>query len=159
EGLLSELTAGAVRGRAGPRNRIGSRPDGQRNRRPASLDGYKKTFSYALGRLDRTVEPAHHNYQVRLKEFLASRGVHAEWERDYVDVRLWVRDIMFIGEIKVTGWLRLEEAFRVALGQLLEYAHLRFEKRLGMIMFFDRVLDRRRLQLATTLGIAVIAEL
>src|SRR5262249_32108790 len=57
EGLLSELTAGAVRRRAGPRARIGRRAGGEAGRRTASLDGYKKAFSYALGRLDRTVEP------------------------------------------------------------------------------------------------------
>jgi hypothetical protein len=85
--------------------------------------------------------------------------VDAEWERDYVDVRFPIGGALFIGEIKVTGWLRLEEAFRVALGQLLEYAHLRFDRRPGTIMFLDRSLDARRLELASTLGVAEVSEI
>jgi hypothetical protein len=45
-----------------------------RTRRPANLDEYKKAFSYVIGRLDRTVVPAHQHYQVRLKDFLRRRG-------------------------------------------------------------------------------------
>jgi hypothetical protein len=66
ESILVELSQGI---RASSR-RSTIRPGGSgpvRTRRPATLDGYKKAFSYALARLDRTVEPAHHNYQVRLK--------------------------------------------------------------------------------------------
>ena len=157
EHVLTQLTAG-LRPLRRPLPRTGGARNSERTRRPASLDGYKKAFSYALGRLDRTVEPAHHNYQVRLRQCFVSQGVDAEWERDYVDVQFRVADRLFIGEIKVTGWLRLEEAFRVALGQLLEYGHLRFEHRPGLVMFLDQTLDVRRVRLASDLGVAVVSE-
>lgn len=43
-----------------------------------------------------------------------------------IDVQFVTAARKFVGEIKVTGWLRIEQAFRVARGQLLEYAHLKF---------------------------------
>src|SRR6185436_13604436 len=107
--VLTELTAG-IRAARRPSPRAGVTRHSERTRRPASLDGYKKAFSYALGRLDRTVEPAHHNYQVRLKAYLESKDVDAQWELDYIDVRFHVGETLFMGEIKVTGWLRLGEA-------------------------------------------------
>ena len=105
--------------------------------------------------------PAHHNYQVRLQEFFARRDVRSEWERDYVDVRFWQGGQLFIGEIKVTatGHLRLEEAFRTALGQLLVYGHTKFDEPPGLVMFLDRHLDNSKLlDLANSLSIAVVAE-
>jgi hypothetical protein len=62
----------------------------------------------------------------------------------------------FIGEIKVTRNLTLAQAFRTALGQLLEYGHLLFAEPPHLIMFLDQKPDDRRLQLATNLKIAVI---
>ena len=129
-----------------------------RSRRASSLDSLKTALSYALGRLERVVVPAHHNYQVRLKRFLETKGVNAEWEKDFVDLRFELDGETYIGEIKVTTTLRLEEAFRTALGQLLEYGFIRFTKRPHMVMFLDRELDSVRTRLASELGIAVINE-
>ena len=149
----NELTTGS---RQTPRRR---RDYAQRgHRRPATLDEHKKAFSYALGRLDRTVNPAHHNYQVRLGEFFKATGVDAEWERDYVDVRFTIDRQLFIGEIKVTGHLRLEEAFRAALGQLLVYAHTKFPSPAGMVMFLDREPKDALVALASALKIAIVVE-
>jgi hypothetical protein len=102
--------------------------------------------------------PAHHNYQVRLKHFFDEKGITAEWERDFVDIRFDVDGCSYIGEIKVTTTLRLEEAFRTALGQLLEYDFLRCNNTSRMVMFFDNRLDSRRTELATKLGVSVIFE-
>ena len=155
--LLWRLTAGLDRRmKAGGRRASRTAPGG--SRRPASLDDYKKAFSYALDRLGRVVNPAHHNYQVRLSRYFESRGVAAVWEKDFIDVMFSMGSARFIGEIKVTGYLRLDEAFRTALGQLLEYAHLKFNEPPGLVMLLDRDLDERRLALATKLGIAVIVE-
>ena len=85
----------------------------------------------------------------------------SEWERDYVDVRFWQNGQLFIGEIKVTatGYLRLDEAFRTALGQLLVYGHTKFDEPPGLVMFLDRHLDDGKLlNLATALSIGVVAE-
>jgi hypothetical protein len=61
--------------------------------------------------------------------------------------------------VKVTaGWLRIEQAFRAALGQLLDYAHTRCEQPVSLIMFLDKELDAKRLELADTLKIAVVSE-
>jgi hypothetical protein len=119
-------------------------------------DRYKKAFSYALARLDRTVEPAHHNYQIRPKAYLESKDVDAQWELDYTDVRFHVGDTLFMGEIKVTGWLRLGEAFRVALGQLLDYGDLHHCQHL--VMFLDQPLDSRRLELASSLTVVLVCQ-
>jgi hypothetical protein len=73
-------------------------------------------------------------------------------------VRFHAGDRAFIGEIKITGWLRLEQAFRMALGQLLEYRHLRCPANTGLVMFLDQGLDSHRLGLASSLGIAVVYE-
>ncbi len=128
-------------------------------RQPTTLDGYKKAFSYALDRLDRQVNPAHHNYQVRLKAYLESLGITAEWERDYIDVTFIYGNRRHIGEIKVTGYLRPEEAFRTALGQLLVYDHVRFEQCPDLVMFLDYRPVDALLRLATLFGIAVVADI
>jgi len=46
-------------------------------------------------------------------------------EKDFVDVSFSVDEQDFIGEIKVTRNLTLAQAFRAALGQLLDYSHIR----------------------------------
>jgi Domain of unknown function (DUF3427) len=138
----------AKRGAAGP----------LRTRRPANLDEYKKAFSYALGRLDRTVVPAHQQFQVRLKEFLRRHGIVAHGEHDYVDIRFSAESQDFIGEVKVTSYLTLDGAFRSAIGQLLFYGFMRFTNPPCLVMFLDRVPDEQRIALATRLGIAVVVE-
>jgi hypothetical protein len=127
-----------------------------KNRRPSTLEEYKQAFSYALGSSVRRVIPAHHNYQVDLKEFLTNRSISAEFERDFVDVQFTARGKTYIGEIKVTGFLKMKEGFRIALGQLLEYAHLRFAVPPRMLMFLDEAPDKKRIALATNLSISVI---
>ena len=42
----------------------------------------------------------------------------------------------FIGEIKVTTHLTLDEAFRLTLGQLPVYGHLRFNRLPGLTIFW-----------------------
>jgi hypothetical protein len=98
----------------------------ERQRSPSTFQDYKKALSYVLGSRERIVVPGHHNFQVRLNKFLTANGLSPEFERDFVDVQFAVNDERYIGEIKVTGLLNANQAFRVALGQLLEYAHLRF---------------------------------
>src|SRR5262249_6124824 len=123
------------------------------------LDEYKKAFWYALDRLDRTVVPAHQHYQVRLKEFLSHQGIAARGEQDYIDISFSLGNQEFIGEVKVTTYLTLDEAFRSALGQLLFYGFMRFAAAPNLIMFLDRLPDQKRIALATRLGIAVVVEL
>jgi hypothetical protein len=155
EALLSELSS-YVPTAPGPVAQ--PRPTSAR-RRPASIGDVKNAFSYALDRLDRVVNPAHHNYQVELKGWLEARGVAAEWERDFVDVQFVLGDAHYIGEIKVTGYLRAEEAFRAALGQLLVYGRLKFEQPPRMLMLLDHRPVDALLELASSLGIFVAARL
>jgi Domain of unknown function (DUF3427) len=124
--LLQELTLGVTSGTRPPhsaRKKNGS----PRSRMPSSFDEFRKAFSYAVGAVsDRIVVPEHYNYQVRLAKFLRERGTTVEMERDFVDVAFSIGDSAFIGEIKVTRNLTLPQAFRTALGQVIEYAHLLF---------------------------------
>lgn len=90
------------------------------SRAPSSFDELRKAYSYVLGTAERTVIPEHQNYQVRLSQFLKDRGVTAEMEKNFVDVSFSVDGESFIAEIKVTRNLTLAQAFRTALGQLLE---------------------------------------
>jgi hypothetical protein len=158
EDLLAELTFGVER--TNKRRRPAPGPVGvaRKGRRPASLDEYKKAYSYAVGAGDRTVIPEHYNYQVRLKKYLEGRGIGAEFETSFIDVTFTAGGRPFIGEIKVTTHLSLPEAFRTAIGQLIEYAHLKFERPPGMVMFLDHRLDERRVALASKYAISVIAE-
>ena len=126
--FLSELAEGVDSRSARPSKVSGAATRTKSNRRPTTLAGARKALSYVLGDLNRILVPAHHNYQVRLKDFLAGRGIVAEWERDFVDVRFQLEGHTFIGEVKVTTYLSLDEAFRTALGQLLFYGHVGFEK-------------------------------
>jgi hypothetical protein len=156
--LLTELTFGSEQPIKQSKPTRSTPKAARKGRRPATLDEYKKAYSYAVGATDRTVIPEHHHYQVRLKKYLESCGVDAEFERDFIDVAFSVAGKRFIGEIKVTTHLSLAEAFRSALGQLIEYAHLRHESPPSMIMFLDHRLDERRVELATKFAITVIAE-
>lgn len=128
------------------------------SRSPSSFDELRKAYSYVLGNAEKTIIPEHQYYQVRLSQFLKSRGVTSEMEKNFVDVSFSLDGEDFIGEIKVTRNLTLAQAFRAALGQLLEYGHLLFPEPPKMIMFLDQELDERRLQLASALNIAVVLE-
>jgi hypothetical protein len=58
----------------------------------------------------------------------------------------------------VTRNLTIPQAFRAALGQLLEYAYLLFSEPPNMVMFLDQKIDSKRIQLASLLQIAVVVE-
>jgi hypothetical protein len=154
--VYARLHAGPTR--AAPAKPSVQQKSAQQNRKPSTFSDTKRAFQYVLGELERYVNPAHYNYQHRLSKHLEHRGVTAEFERDFVDVR-WNQDGRpVIGEVKVTGYLSLDQAFRTALGQLLFYAHLQFDEPPLMIMFLDREPDDKRLALARRLGVVVIAE-
>ena len=151
--LLEELTFGPsnVKRKVHP-----GKPKEQPSRAPSSFDEFKKAYSYVLGTAERTVIPEHQNYQVRLSQFLAKRGVAAQMEKDFVDVSFSTGGDEYIGEIKVTRNLTLSQAFRTALGQLLEYSYLLFKRPPNMVMLLDRRLDQRRVDLASGLKVAVV---
>jgi hypothetical protein len=132
----------------------------ERHRAAASMDSARVESSYALGPAERTLVPRHQHYQVRLRKYLEAKGIVASWEEDFVDVRFGHAGKTYIGEIKVTGMqLSVEEAFRSALGQLLDYADSpTFRSRPAMLMFLDRPLDPRRVDLAASLGVLVVVE-
>ena len=153
--LYQELTFGQRK----TSKRIAARKGGQgkgRSRAPSDFDELRKAYSYVLGTAERTVIPEHQNYQVRLVQFLKSRGVTAEMEKNFVDVSFSLDGENFIGEIKVTRNLTLAQAFRTGLGQVLEYGHLLFTEPPQLVLFLDEKLDDRRLQLASSLRIAVV---
>lgn len=127
-------------------------------RQAAVMTKYRRAFTYAVDRAERVTEPRHQHYQVRLRAHMNGLVVDLECERDFVDVRFVLGGRQYIGEIKITDPLRLEEAYRTALGQLLEYAHLKFDEPPAMVMFLDKPLDAKRLALANVLGIAVVVE-
>jgi len=155
EPLYQELTFGLPK-TARLQEREKGRHGKGHSRAPSSFDELRKAYSYVLGTAERTVIPEHQNYQVRLSQFLKDRGVTAEMEKNFVDVSFSVDGESFIGEIKVTRNLTLAQAFRTALGQLLEYGHFLFAEPPHLIMFLDQKLDEKRLRLASVLKIAVV---
>jgi hypothetical protein len=155
DAVYQELTFGLPKNRKA--DTAGKAAHGKgRSRAPQSFDELRKAYSYVLGTAERTVIPEHQNYQVRLGQFLKERNVKFEMEKNFVDVSFSVAGEDFIGEIKVTRNLTLAQAFRTALGQLLEYGHLLFAQPPHLIMFLDQKPDERRLQLASELKIAVV---
>jgi hypothetical protein len=159
--VLANLYAGVQTNPAAPAGRTGvpASPLGRlRTRRPATLGQAREALAYVLGTVERVLNPAHHNYQVRLQKFLAARGVNVEFEADYIDVRLTIEGQRFIGEIKVTTSLTYDQAFRTALGQILFYGHMLYGSTVGLVMLLDFVPHAKPLALATRLGVAVIAE-
>jgi hypothetical protein len=155
--LLQELTFGLEHTQKGD-HKSTTRTSVGRSRSPSSFDELKKAYTYVLGGPgDRIVVPEHQHYQVKLKNFLVSRGVHADMEADFIDVSFSVPETECIGEIKVTRNLTLAQAFRAALGQVIEYGYLRCRKLPHMIIFLDQCLDPERLKIATALGISVVA--
>jgi hypothetical protein len=155
EPLYQELTFGLPKTAKGAGARK-TTPGKGHSRAPSSFDELRKAYSYVLGTAERTVVPEHQNYQVRLSQYLKDRGVTAEMEKNFVDVSFSVDGVSFIGEIKVTRNLTLAQAFRTALGQLLEYSYLLFPEPPHLIMFLDQKLDEKRLRLASDLKIAVV---
>ena len=102
--------------------------------------------------------PAHYNYQVGLRRFLEARGVKPNMEENFVDVGFTLDGDHYIGEIKVTTYLTPQQAFRTAVGQVLEYAHLAFKRTPQMMIFLDHSPDERRVALAEKLGIAIVVK-
>jgi hypothetical protein len=90
---------------------------------------------------------------MRLRTHFAAKGMAAEWERDFVDVRWEDSGQTWIGEVKLTRYLSRAEAFRMALGQLLVYCATQFSQTPRMVMFLDQPPDNSLLSLAERLGI------
>lgn len=156
ESLYEELTFGlpkSAKSTAASKSHAGTKGH---SRAPSSFDELRKAYSYVLGTGERTVVPEQQNYQVRLSQFFKDQGIVAEMEKNFVDVTFTTGDEDYIGEIKVTRNLTLPQAFRAALGQLLEYGHLLFARPPRLVMFLDQRLDAKRLQLASLLNIAVV---
>lgn len=105
------------------------------------------------------MNPAHQHYQVDLKAFLSAKHLKAELERDFVDVGFSLNGRHFIGEIKVTNCLTPAQAFRTAVGQVLEYSWIKVDDRPAMIVFLDTRIDEARISLASRLEISVVTKL
>ena len=154
DGLLQELTLGLL---APPRSSRVALEKPRRSRMPASFDEFRKAYSYAVGAVsDRIVIPEHQHFQVQLAKHLRDQRVRFEMERDFVDVVIYLPEGAYIGEIKVTRNLSIAQAFRSALGQVIEYAYTLFDPLPRMIVFLDQELDTARLRIATALGISVV---
>lgn len=134
------------------------RTDAERSRRvPANMDEYKKAYSQLVEGRTRTVNPRHQHYQLHLKTFLEGKKLIPSCEGDNIDIQFDLHNKHFIGEIKVTtGYFGLSDAFRMALGQLLDYANLKFQAAPKMIMFLDKDVQADRVRLANRLSIAVV---
>jgi hypothetical protein len=154
--LLEELTLGLPDPASSPAKQ--NKASGKRSRAPSSFDEFKKAFSYAVDAADRTIIPAHQNYQVRLQKHLTAKGLAHEMERDFIDVAFHHGEEHYVGEIKVTTHLTMPQAFRGAIAQVLEYSHLLFEDPPRMIIFLDVVPDAARIHLATKYSICVVVE-
>jgi hypothetical protein len=163
DALFAELTAGNIESR-GVRARApasdvqipatsSARPSRPSGRRPATLDEYQRAYRYALGTAERQVVPAHQHYQMRLRAHFDARGVSAEWERDFIDVRWEHGGETWVGEVKLTRYLTASEAFRAALGQLLVYGATQFTEPPRMVMFLDESPGEPLLRLAERLGV------
>jgi hypothetical protein len=125
----------------------------------ADLGTLKKRFSYTIGKQERRVNLFHLKYLQRLEKFLKAKKLAPKFEEDFVDVEFSSGSDRFIGEVKVTNWLSIGEAFRIALGQILDYGCDPARKNAKLIIFLDKeVKESRRIQLATRLGISVVAE-
>ena len=154
DGFLNRLKSrsrssqpGKTDGSGGKRGRV---------RRPADLDELKDRFSYVIGRQKRTVNRVHQKYQIQLRDFLRERGLKADFEGDFIDVSFSLDGNDYIGEVKVTNWLSMPEAFRIALGQILDYGSPSKSDSPRLIIFLDKEVDARRIKLAGTLGIVVV---
>jgi len=155
--LLEQLTLGQTRNNSKRAVRVANSRTKQ-SRSPSSFDEFKKAYSYAVDSSDRTIIPAHHNYQVRLQEYLLNRNVKAEMERDFIDVGFRHAGEHYIGEIKVTTHLTISQAFRAALGQVIVYAHSLFPELPKMIIFFDHRPEPRQIKIATKYSIGIVID-
>jgi len=153
EGFLNRLKSGYRRDRPGTDGSGDKRPGG---RRPADLDELKDQFSYVIGRQTRTVNRVHRKYQIQLRDFLRGRGVKLDFEGDFIDVSFSLDGNDYLGEVKVTNWLSTAEAFRIALGQILDYGSASKTESPRLIIFLDKELDARRIKLASALGVAIV---
>ena len=115
-----------------------------------------EAISYVLREVKRDVTPTHRLYQQRLGTWLKGRGVTPMFEENFVDVRFTLDGAEFIGEVKPSKNLSLDEAFRIALGQVLFYGFVSCDSLPGMIVFLDREPDEKRLRLASKLGVSVV---
>ncbi len=133
-----------------------------RPRKPSDqFNHLKRAIHYLLEGGEKKKIRRHQHYQVRLKRLLDLHGATTRvLEEDYVDVKFNWKGRAFIGEIKVTTeHVGPNAAFRAALGQILEYEHLKAAGRSAqMIIFLDKPVDNQRTELASKLGIAVVAE-
>ncbi len=120
----------------------------------------KRAIHYLLEGGEKKKIYRHQNYQVRLKRHLDRHTTTRLLEEDYVDVQFDWKGQAFIGEIKVTTeHVGPNAAFRAALGQILEYKHLKSAGRYAqMIIFLDQPVDYQRTELASKLGIAIVTE-
>lgn len=141
------------------RRRMGTNAERSR-RMPANIDQYKKAYSQLIEGGTRIVIPRHKHYQVHLKRFLEGKGLTPSCEGDNIDIQFGLGRKHFIGEIKVTsGYFGLPDPFRMALGQLLDYANLKFQDTPQipkMIMFLDKDVPIDRARLASRLSIALV---
>jgi hypothetical protein len=154
DSLLQELTLGVYTDEKSKSRTVTPR---RRSRMPSTFDEFRKAYSYATGAVsDRLVVPEHQRFQVQLARFLSHKNVAFEMERDFVDVVISLQKI-YIGEIKVTRNLTVAQAFRAALGQVIEYAYILFEEVPAMIIFLDQELDAGRLKIASAFRIAAVA--
>ncbi len=143
----------------------GEPPDhgqGKRNsRKPADLRGQLSSYEYVIKGGKRKAFRPHKDFQLRLERYLVKVGVSDfTAELNYVDVSFSRGGQPFIGEVKVTnGYINSRQAFRAALGQVLEYRFTRDWKAAPhMIIFLDQEVDAARLALAAQLKISVVVE-
>jgi hypothetical protein len=136
-------------------------PDPRTPKDTGRFDTLSKAISYYLQGGRKIVLQNHKNFQVRLKRYLSLKGVGSKtFEKDLIDVRFTWKGKPYIGEIKVSSkHISTKALFRVAIGQILEYNHLKSQARDSqMVIFMDKAPDAPRIQLARRLGIAVVVE-
>lgn len=143
----------------------GEPPDEFRNkgnsRKPADLRILLNSYEYMIKGGKRRAFRPHKDFQLRLERYLENVGIsNSKAELDYVDVTFSYAKQPFIGEVKVTnGYINSRQAFRAALGQVLEYRFTRHWKAApNMIIFLDQKVDAARLELAAQLKISVVVE-
>ncbi len=143
-------------------------PSGDADRAPSRSRKASDRFNHLNRALHYILEggrrwriPRHQNYQVRLKRHLDRNRVTTRvLEEEFVDVKFKWNGHTFIGEIKVTAeHISPKAAFRAALGQILEYKHIKTVGRSAqMIIFLDKQVGDERVELASKLGIALVVE-
>ncbi len=138
---------------AAPSRTIGTR------RRSAAPPKERTGYSYLAVERQIRVKERHECFKKQLKTYLEDRDLTPEFEKDFIDVRFSIGPRQFFGEIKVSTPPSTIEAFRMAVGQLLDYRHSYFHERSAAIMFLDCRVSQEKLDLATKLGIGVVCQL